>query len=175
MIVSHVRILGQTWESLLYSKTGVCRGIPIFLIFTPKHRLWVLVRTASARRFKCVPTTYVLSKNKKNITNFLLNIFNFTTTYLGSNVNILDSRYFCNEKKQKKKKKKKKKKTDKIKKLVKYDHYFNETFIQTTNIGHSKTQKVVKILNVNCRSVVNKKAEFFSLLNCHNPDIVNLG
>ena len=43
---------------------------------------------------------------------------------------------------------------------------------QTTTIGHSKTQKVVKILNVNCRSVVNKKAEFFSLLNCHNPDIV---
>ena len=36
---------------LLYSKTGVCRGIPIFLIFAPKHRLWVLIRTASARRF----------------------------------------------------------------------------------------------------------------------------
>ena len=36
---------------LLYSKTGVCRGKPIFLIFAPKHRLWVLVRTASARRF----------------------------------------------------------------------------------------------------------------------------
>ena len=26
----------------LYSKTGVCKGIPIFLIFAPKHRLWVL-------------------------------------------------------------------------------------------------------------------------------------
>ena len=26
-------------------KTAVCRGIPIFLIFAPKHRLWVLVRT----------------------------------------------------------------------------------------------------------------------------------
>ena len=36
---------------ILYRKTGVCRGIPIFLIFAPKHRLWVLVRTASARRF----------------------------------------------------------------------------------------------------------------------------
>ena len=35
----------------LYSKTGVYRGIHIFLIFDPKHRLWVLVRTASARRF----------------------------------------------------------------------------------------------------------------------------
>ena len=29
----------------------VCRGIPNFLIFDPKHTLWVLVRTASARRF----------------------------------------------------------------------------------------------------------------------------
>ena len=36
---------------LLCSKTGVCRGKPIFLIFAPKHRLLVLVRTASARRF----------------------------------------------------------------------------------------------------------------------------
>ena len=27
----------------LYSKNGVCRGIPIFLIFAPKHRLWVYV------------------------------------------------------------------------------------------------------------------------------------
>ena len=27
----------------LYSKIGVRRGIPIFLIFAPKHRLWVLV------------------------------------------------------------------------------------------------------------------------------------
>ena len=36
---------------LLYSKTGVCGGIPNFLIFAPKHRLWVLVRTASLRRF----------------------------------------------------------------------------------------------------------------------------
>ena len=33
------------------AKLVVCRGIPIFLIFAPKHRLWVLVRTASARRF----------------------------------------------------------------------------------------------------------------------------
>ena len=37
--------------SLLNSKTGVHSGITIFLIFDPKHRLWVLVRTASARRF----------------------------------------------------------------------------------------------------------------------------
>ena len=32
---------------LLYSKTGVYRGIHYFLIFALKHILWVLVRTAS--------------------------------------------------------------------------------------------------------------------------------
>ena len=35
------------YTPLLCSKYGVCRGIPFFLIFAPKHRLWVLVRTAS--------------------------------------------------------------------------------------------------------------------------------
>ena len=25
--------------TFIYSKTGVCRGIPFFLIFAPKHRL----------------------------------------------------------------------------------------------------------------------------------------
>ena len=47
----HVRAIYTPYTPLLYSKTGVCRGIPIFLIFTLKHRLWVLVRTASTRRF----------------------------------------------------------------------------------------------------------------------------
>ena len=32
---------------LLYSKTGVYRGIHYFLIFALKHRLWVLAKTAS--------------------------------------------------------------------------------------------------------------------------------
>ena len=32
-------------------KTGVYRGIHYFLNFALKHRLWVLVRTASLRRF----------------------------------------------------------------------------------------------------------------------------
>ena len=36
---------------LLYSKTGVYRGIHNFLIIAPKHSLWVFVRTASLRRF----------------------------------------------------------------------------------------------------------------------------
>ena len=39
------------YSPLLYRKTGVRRGVPIFLIFAPKHRLWVLVRTASLRQF----------------------------------------------------------------------------------------------------------------------------
>ena len=39
------------YTPLLNSKTGIYRGIPIFLIFAPKRRLWVLVTTASARRF----------------------------------------------------------------------------------------------------------------------------
>ena len=34
-----------------------------FLIFDPKHALWVLVRTASATRFQRVPTMYVSSEN----------------------------------------------------------------------------------------------------------------
>ena len=49
---------------LLYRKTGECRGIPIFLSFASKHRLWVLVRTASVRRSNVYPQS---SKNKKNI------------------------------------------------------------------------------------------------------------
>ena len=36
---------------LSYSKTGVYSGIPCFHIFALKHGLWVLVRTASLRRF----------------------------------------------------------------------------------------------------------------------------
>ena len=44
--------------------------------------------------------------------------------------------------------------------------------IQRPKLGRVKAQKAVKILNVNCQSVANKKAEFFSLLDHHNPDIV---
>ena len=47
----HFRAMNTPKTPLLYSETGVCSGIPIFLIFAPKQRLWVLVRTASARRF----------------------------------------------------------------------------------------------------------------------------
>ena len=37
-----------------------------FSYFCSKHRFWVLVRTASARRFSRVPTIYILRRNKKN-------------------------------------------------------------------------------------------------------------
>ena len=49
----HVRAINPLKPHFYIVKLGVCRGIPtcISLIFAPKHRLWVLVRTASARRF----------------------------------------------------------------------------------------------------------------------------
>ena len=52
-------------------------GVYIFSYFSLKHRLWVLIRTASLRRFRRVPTIYVLSKNTKNITIFHLKIIIF--------------------------------------------------------------------------------------------------
>ena len=45
-----VRVTNTALHPTLYSEAGVYRGI-FFLIFAPKHRLWVLVRTASLRRF----------------------------------------------------------------------------------------------------------------------------
>ena len=45
----HVRVMYTPLNP--NSKTGVYRGIPIFLIFASKHRMRVLVRTPSARRF----------------------------------------------------------------------------------------------------------------------------
>ena len=71
----HVREMYTTLNpTFIYSKTGACWGIPIFLIFDPKHRFWVLVRTASPRRF---PTIYVMNKNIKNIRIFTDENFQF--------------------------------------------------------------------------------------------------
>ena len=62
---------------LLYSKTGVYRGIHYFLIFPLKHRLWVLARTASVRGGSNVyPQSMFWAKNKKNI-NFFIRQFSF--------------------------------------------------------------------------------------------------
>ena len=60
------------YTPFLYSKTGVCRGIPIFLIFAPNIDCGYLLELP--RR---VPTIYVLSKNKKNIKINSNKIFNF--------------------------------------------------------------------------------------------------
>ena len=59
----------------LCNKTGVCRGLPMFLIFVPKHRLWVR-------------TIYVLSKDKNNIKTFLLIFFFFQFLQLKKNLYI---------------------------------------------------------------------------------------
>ena len=68
-----------------------CTGVYFCLTFALKHRLWGLVRTASMRRFERVPTTNVLSKNKKNITIFNLKIIFFTAV---KNCIILHGRVF---------------------------------------------------------------------------------
>ena len=52
-------------------KLGFTGVYILFLISAQKHKLWVLVRTASARRFQRVPTIYVLSRNMKNIRFFI--------------------------------------------------------------------------------------------------------
>ena len=52
-------------------KLGFTGVYIIFLISAQKHRLWVLVRTASMRRFSRVSTIYVLSRNMQNIRIFI--------------------------------------------------------------------------------------------------------
>ena len=47
--VSHVCIMSMKstytpLNPLLHRKTGVCRSIPIFVMFAPKHSLWVLIK-----------------------------------------------------------------------------------------------------------------------------------
>ena len=61
-----------TLTLLLNGKAGVCTGIAIFLILDAKHRLWVLVRTASPRRFYRVHTINVLRKHIKIIKIFAM-------------------------------------------------------------------------------------------------------
>ena len=69
-----VRITNTPYTPLLYSKTGVYKSIHFFLIFASKHRLWVLIRNASLRRFQRVPTINVWSKKKKR--NILKELWN---------------------------------------------------------------------------------------------------
>ena len=62
----------MVWESL-FSLQWV-RGViyVIFLVSSWKHMLWVLVRSASSRCFQWLPTTYVLWRNRKNTSTFLV-------------------------------------------------------------------------------------------------------
>ena len=67
------------YTPLLYSETGVYRGIHFFLIFAPKHRLLVLVRTASLTEAGLTCThNLCFEQNKKNSTIFHLKIYIFT-------------------------------------------------------------------------------------------------
>ena len=56
-------------------KLGFTGVYIIFLISALKHRLCVLVRTASPRRFYQVPSIYVLIRNMKTTRNFHLKVF----------------------------------------------------------------------------------------------------
>ena len=47
----HFWATNTPFNPTLYRKTGACVGILKFLILNLKHTLWVLVRTASPRRF----------------------------------------------------------------------------------------------------------------------------
>ena len=38
--------------------------------------------------------------------------------------------------------------------------------------AHGKTPKALKVFNINCQSVLNKRAELYALLDYHDPDIV---
>ena len=47
----HVRAMNTPLNPTFIRQNWGMEGYTYFLIFAPKHRLWVLVRTASARRF----------------------------------------------------------------------------------------------------------------------------
>ena len=60
--------MNTPYTPLLYSKTGVYRGIHFFLIFALKHRLWVLVLMCT--RNQCFEQKY--ENSKKNQMKFVI-------------------------------------------------------------------------------------------------------
>ena len=68
-------------------KLGFTGVYIIFLISAPTHRLWVLVRTASPRRFKRVPTIYVFEQKYEKYQNFLSENFQFLEVKLSIYLN----------------------------------------------------------------------------------------
>ena len=66
-------------------KQGFTGVYIIFLISAQKHRLWVLVRTASPRRFYRVPTIYIYSRNMKSK----------HQSFLSENFSVFGGEMFC--------------------------------------------------------------------------------
>ena len=62
------------YTPLLYSKTGVYRGIHYFLIFALKHILWVLVRTASDAVLTCTRNICFEQNDENSKKNQLKNV-----------------------------------------------------------------------------------------------------
>ena len=63
-------ILTPLNPAFMFCKTGVYRVYNFFLIFAPKHRLWVLIRPAS-------PSTHNLEHKCEIYQNFLSESFHF--------------------------------------------------------------------------------------------------
>ena len=81
-------------------KLGFTGVYIIVLISAQKHRLWVLVRTASLRRFSRVPTIYVLSRYiYEKHPNFYLKMFIFWwkkfSVYLNRHVFVMNEIMSC--------------------------------------------------------------------------------
>ena len=62
-----VRVMKTPFHLTFIQSNWSLQGYTFFLIFALKHRLWVLIRTASMGRFYDVHTINILSKNEKNI------------------------------------------------------------------------------------------------------------
>ena len=83
LLLSHKKILTFFQVLFIFSHIQNLTNFDIdsylLIFFSSKHRLWVLVRAALTRRFKCVPTINVLSKYMKNIIIFLMQFSFFKT------------------------------------------------------------------------------------------------
>ena len=77
-------------------KPCVCRGIPIFLIFYPKHTFWALVRTASVVRTEAVLTCIhnVCFEQKYFCTVFFVSILKKILCILHGQVFVMLSSFF---------------------------------------------------------------------------------
>ena len=61
----------------LYTKTWIYRGMPIFLIFDPKHSVWVLIRMPNPGGFDMYPQSMFWVKIIENIKLFRMEFFFF--------------------------------------------------------------------------------------------------